>query len=631
LSGVARRAGQGCAAAMAAAPPPVEEPVGPISTDYCGSWRGGEEIASAVVDIILTNGGTILWQKYLEKKAFIFSEKSVADAVTSNLEMCFVAHDAGEEGLGEVWGLEEEPMPANIDSWARMHLPSMKKVGNAEADEQGAMLRKQRQMRLQSMRSRVSERPKAKGADPRGYRSENRMFPIPDDIMVDDEEDRLRDMKVLEEQRRKEKENKAKQAEKVKEVEQTRVQNLHEQMAKFPHTFDTEGNIIWVEEPKPEKLPKVQETFPYNVKKDPKARALEGTANNSTGFQGTAPVPKAQGKARAKGKAKGKGKADETEFTDTFAKLQHGQPPILDTMAMKPGVVLHSQGRMKQGADQENPNKQMSRKEYVQLAEKEEANSAAYSGAAGGAAAKGPGDESISPQGAGSLLGDSVSQSRGLDPEASVGSLGGRAGELPPLQPGGARMQGAGNSQRMGQAPATPADSPAPPEGKVQTAPQAPPLYGSRSKREAISHLSKPPRYHPPALGGPYVQTGTAQPPIGATMGHGLVHSGSMKESFFFPSTHPELPPSLLRAGSEGALRSKDRSLASLSSVGGGNTPKNTPKGSSKAGLRKQGSRDIGGPDDDEEGEQKDGHILVDKRNPAYRNFISDVNRSLGL
>merc|ERR1712232_1257013 len=127
-----------------------------------------------------------------------------------------------------------------------------------------------------------------------------------------------------------------------------------------------------------------------------------------------------------------------------------------------------------------------------------------------------------------------------------------------------------------------------------------------RQKWEAIGNLPRPPRYHQPSLGGPFSSTGTAQPPIGATMGHGLIHSGSAKESFFYPSPTPVLPPALLKAASEGVLK---RDAGSQ----GGDTPKQTPGRS----ARMRSSREH--PDDSH------GAIKGDKKNQIYRNVLNSM------
>merc|ERR1711939_312988 len=88
-------------------------------------------------------------------------------------------------------------------------------------------------------------------------------------------------------------------------------------------------------------------------------------------------------------------------------------------------------------------------------------------------------------------------------------------------------------------------------KSEVQVAPPAPAqhLRSPPKKMQAIGHLGQPPRLHVAPLGGPYGY-GVAQPPLGATMGHGLVRHGQAKESYFFPHPAPEIP-ALLKATSE--------------------------------------------------------------------------------
>lgn len=576
--------------------------------DYSMCWRGSEEIASYFMDVILTNGGMILYQKYLERKAFIFAETAATDAVVSSLEMCFVAHDRGEGVMNENWTLEEEPVPGDVDSWARMYMPAKKRWGDGSQDDQATALR-----RAQQARMRQANRGKNQAARTVKTESSSRRpqqappYPIPDETEIDPEEEQLREHKALERQRLKEKEQKAVQAEKVKEQERLRVQALHEQMERCPHTFDTEGNIIWIEEPRLDRLPKVQETFPYNVKKDKRMEDSQGMAlTSSKGFQSTGTSsPKAAprpGKKDGRGK-KGKKKAEEeTDFTDSFAKLQHGQPPILEVMNMKAGVVLHANGRQKAGGDAENPNQVMSRKEYLAIAEQEEAG-----GSVGDSTTKSPPPDAPVPPvppvlGGGGDVG-------GAPPAAG--------GDLPPLQgrvPGGGSLGASASQKQLAGSRALPNAAqpsgeplPPPPEGKINVDPAAPPP-AFRSKRDAIGYM-RPPRFHTPSLGGqPSPFTNSVQPPIGATMGHGLLHSGSAKDNYFFPLQTPEPPSPLLRSSSDPSLRSKDRSI--LSSIGG-----STPKGMSKQlePLNLEAGEDA---------DPRQGTIIGDKKNPAYKVLI---------
>jgi len=118
-------------------------------------------------------------------------------------------------------------------------------------------------------------------------------------------------------------------------------------MGRRQHTFDSEGGLIWVEELKLEKMPKVQEVFPYFIKRDPRAKK-----DDPDGTTGSAKGPQQGNQKGKQGRRKprfDRTKKEEDDFPDGFSKLQHGQPPILETMVVKPGVVLDSNGKSKPG------------------------------------------------------------------------------------------------------------------------------------------------------------------------------------------------------------------------------------------------------------------------------------------
>merc|ERR1719159_582420 len=101
---------------------------------------------------------------------------------------------------------------------------------------------------------------------------------------------------------------------------------------------------------------------------------MRSTAQSSKQDSPTAKDAAGATKRRGRGHGKGgQGKTGkvpaEQEFTDSFSKLQHGQPPILETMVVQTGVVLESSGKKKQGVEPAFGERQMSRKEYVQLTE----------------------------------------------------------------------------------------------------------------------------------------------------------------------------------------------------------------------------------------------------------------------
>merc|ERR1712100_636811 len=151
---------------------------------------------------------------------------------------------------------------------------------------------------------------------------------------------------------------------------------------------------------------------------------------------------------------------------------------------------------------------------------------------------------------------------------------------------------------------------------EVQTAPPAPPMNVRAKKMQAVGHLGRPPRLHVAPLGGPY-GFGVAQPPLGVTMGHGLVRHGSTKENYFFPQPIPEIP-SLLRATSDTAIGPKGR----------GSPRKTSPRSPGRGLSREERSQtapsnqfssmmDMGA--DGNEESPRHGMIRPEKKSQAYR------------
>ncbi|CAJ1449789.1 unnamed protein product, partial [Effrenium voratum] len=176
------------------------------------------------------------------------------------------------------------------------------------------------------------------------------------------------------------------------------------------------------------------------------------------------PPPKAR-QNHPKSPKRGRGKKGETgpEFTDGFSKLQHGQPPILDTMVVVPGVTLEQMGKHKSGP--ESDSRFMSRKEYVQLAEAEVPESG------------------FRPRG--SIEEPQASR----EPNVSDGKAPPEAATALPQIPAGRQA-----------APAYPGPPDEKQPGAAQKAPPAPAAL-ARRKYEALGFV-RDPRYHAPNLGG---------------------------------------------------------------------------------------------------------------------------------
>lgn len=591
-----------------------------MAVDYSSRLRCAEEVVFGVIDDILTEGGHMLWQKYLQRKAFPFAAETATDVLVSHCRMCFVAHDRGEpDEVQDDWSLEPEPTPAEVDNWARMQL-TVRRKQKKYVNDMSPITRPDR--RLATQRTRVSDaRLKAKNARAGDKQPETRAEGLKDDGDLDNEEEKLRDARQAEEAKRRERDNKVLANKKAKELEQQRVQALHEEMSRRQHTFDSEGGLIWVEDLKLDRLPKTQEVFQYFVKKDPRAKGADNDATSGKGKDSPAVKKQQMRNTKRRLDRSSKSRMDEEDFPDGFSKLQHGQPPILETMVVKPGVVLDVYGKSKAGPAVSNIGGGMSRKEYVALTEKEVAYEAQFASMSDPSGEHG-GDPN-SPHGPPGTAG---SRGPGADGEGGVtlpeiagatGGLGGStSGNL------GRSRTGTASGNRPGTSSGKAGDDGSKKDrSEVQTAPPAPPMNVRAKKMQAIGHLGQPPRLHVAPLGGPY-GFGVAQPPLGATMGHGLVRHGQAKDSYFFPHPAPEIP-ALLKATSEiafgpkgrGQVRTSPRS-ASLAALPPSRAQSREMERSQTAPSKSM-EMEAGGMQDEDS--PRHGMIRAEKKSQAYR------------
>jgi hypothetical protein len=458
-------------------------------------------------------------------------------------------------------------------------------------------------------------------------------FDLREEVQLDEEEEKLRDARQQEEAKRRERENKARANEKAKEAEHQRVQALHGEMSRRPHTFDSEGGLIWVEDLKMDRLPKTQEVFGWNVKKDPREKRQDNDSTGALKKTESLAQKKQQQTRGAKKRDKARAQKEEEDFPDGFSKLQYGQPPILETMNVKPGVLLVSHGKPKQGPAIPNSTGGMSRKEYVALTEKEiayESQFASTSGDSPSARARGQSDSTpqANPGGGPSPPTLARQGSAGLGATASNPNGYPQTGEnplestLPPIPSGmdrglgnvagGPRKAQTGNRGGgtgmggMGSTGSLAKGDRGEGESNVHMAPTAPPHHVRAKKMEAVGHLGRDPRLHIALLGGPYGY-GVAQPPLGATMGHGLHRHQSTKEAYFFPDPKSDMK-AMLRSTSEASFASKKKSSSTAAS-----------KNASVEDSRAQTAPDSSITED--EASDKHGKMHADTRSNAYRNM----------
>lgn len=569
---------------------------GPASTasvpDASSSWSRydcAESVAGEVVNRILAEGGHTLWRKYLARKAFPFAVDAAMEMIMCKAQMCFVPCDQ-EEDMEEDWALEEEPQPAEKDSWVRMMLPRKDPVRTTSRSTRASYSASSTTSSIGGGRRRKTTKSlNIEGTIKEERKAGPRSWDITPKVRIDPEEERHREQKLLDRQKQKEKEIKDRQEKKAAEQERTRIEALHQEMEKRPHTFDLDGNVLWIQPPNPQKLPRFQEV----VRHDFKADNEKAFRDSKTKLNETPPKPiKGRGKNRSMRKKKSE---VAEEFPDSFTKLAHGQPPIMETMSMKPGVQLDHKGKQKAGGPPAAKDGQMTRSDYISLASREISGDTQFQftatggvKAVGGNSGQDPEDSTTSP--ASPTKSGSLDASGAFD--ATSGSAKPRSDSLPTLDPG-RPSPAATDSPAHSQSPTkngglvmvgsgaglSDAFAGGNRHGEVQTSPLAPPMHLRARKFESVGDLGRPPRSRMPTMGklDPHSPFGKAPPPpVGATMGHGLLRTHSSVDEFYFPPFVPESPTAGHTAGT---MLPRSRSEATLptydSRSGGSRSPEN--------------------------------------------------------
>jgi len=579
----------GGAAAAAAARAASERKPAPPGVSFCCLGNTAEEVAAEAVERIVEKGGNDLFKKYLAKRKFTFSVEETLEAVVSHLCMCFVSHD--EQDAARDWALEMEPVAPGVDSFSAFQLEirnerpwhSLGKgpVGPV-AGAPGGISRRQLQRRKRDYPASKSSPRESQTAsnisgDPKGSRmggrsgveSEARSWKIQDEFDHIDrvEESLRRQLKDAEEAARKQKELESAPPTAEEEKEDREKQRRLEELDRRPHTFDSQGRVIWVDPPAVERLPGLESALEWKSPSHSPS-VVDAVALSAAPVvvqqqrPTTAPAGTGAAAAKAKGKKKGGAKAGNGSeqaaevFTDGCRRFEGAQPPLLQIMEVKPGVVLDVNGRTKAGLSLRENDHRMSWKEYEAMVMKETG--------ARGWQRPGTAPADIGPE-------PSVPQQR---PRGTTRFAPGLDGDGSPTAAAAAAAAGgagiaaleATRKRRAAMAEAGAGDTAEEAQGSAP-APQAPAAPPSMKRAQSAGASRQPqPRTRRPALLGSPVGSGstsTPQPPLGATMGHGLPCSGGQdKDAYFFPEGG--------RASPGASPLSRARSAATLRGAAGG-------------------------------------------------------------
>lgn len=542
-------------------------------------FSAAEAVSEEVIASILDECGQILYDHYIHRKSFPFTAQVASDLLVAELRMCFVPFDEGEpcgecplqhetalpstagplalreaaqeteaeaeaaggdepwpkRGGPAEWGLEREPPRSRVDTWARACVPIRRKV----QPKRGPSLEdSRRRIRSTGKASSASQgRPPSRqgtgllgnsindlGAEVRPP-TRAQMIPLSDEREEDEEEAELRDKKDREARRRRDEEARIQQTAAAEAEEMAKLAQVKDQMKNKPFTYDSKGDIIWVQPLQVHRLPPAHPAPSYSCKKDLAAAQQHEVTPRQ------APRAAAAAAARQRGK-----KVKTAEFQDSFRRFASQQPTMMESMRLQPGVALTERGRSVHGAEEASKKPQpMSRKQYEGLVS---------------SSASGPvGEGGVALPSARAASARDLAAGRGQEDEAPGREAPGAASAVPELVDAPrvdvAQLRDPGMSNmKVVRAPDLGAELvPQAPTVPRPVQPVPPPTFRRvQMKRDALGYsLSTRER----------VATGTgsrfpgcaAPPPLGATMGHGLASGSQKPEEFYFPGAGSTGPP----------------------------------------------------------------------------------------
>lgn len=357
----------------------------------------------------------------------------------------------------------------------------------------------------------------------RGEQGQAGMISLEEDVVQDEEEAAMREMKEREAKRKREEENRIQRKVSEEAEEIARLAQVKDQMKNKPYTYDSSGAIIWVQALAAEKLPNPNPVPGYVLRREVASTEQYSLADKPSprgSLTKALPMPMTSiGK-----KAKGKNKHGDAEFTDTFKKFSSQQPPMMESMKMAPGCILHERGGFKAGEEigsRDRNNTAMTRRDYQNLVQN------GGQGYPDKDKEEGKDDKEVSAPA-------SNTQSQQQLPAIATGEAG-AAGEQRPADVHkdptnrNAAMKVAPVSQSAGFTPHAPAmprpEQPVPP----------PSMRRVQMKRDALGYNMSTRERVPTGTGSRFPGC-AAKPVLGAVMGHGLVPQGSKYEEYYFPN-----------------------------------------------------------------------------------------------
>jgi hypothetical protein len=330
---------------------------------------------------VLRLGGEELYRHYLDDRVSGFAVRIATEEMLEVVKWHFMSRDEGEGSLAEKasWQIDEEPEPAEIDSWARGALATRKKpmptppaTGASVVTESGTR---------RSKKKEKERRPSTETGKPPG--SSGPQSPTAEGSRAPSAATTAKKKDVVkpppsaaERQRKLVDEAKAKRAAEAK-TEADQLSKIKKDLKGKEYTYDRNGAVIVIDEPDASKMPAHSVAPGVNVKSG--AHADFGDEMQQ--------LKKMMGEMRPSQSA---GDAEKARLA-AIARQAEQQPNIIESMDVSEGVTLTSGASTKAGPQRKADPTHMSLKDFQN-----------YGGGSGGGGGGGRGSTAAAPEAAAS-------------------------------------------------------------------------------------------------------------------------------------------------------------------------------------------------------------------------------------
>lgn len=220
--------------------------------------------AYSVIDEILTDGGEILYSKYIGELSRPFSLTSTTDLIICSVECGFIRREIINE---ERWNEDVEFEPCSIDTWARNAIPTRLRFVSPQPEP--VLVQASDTKSMKSFKSGRSTRSAL------GARNNKRVtigssklsvaigetplpFPMPAPVVIlTEEEENLRTKKENELKRKFDEAERMKKINNEMEEQEKKLRKEANDMKNKPITYTCSGSIMYVNHPKYDSIPKL--------------------------------------------------------------------------------------------------------------------------------------------------------------------------------------------------------------------------------------------------------------------------------------------------------------------------------------------------------------------------------------